>query len=68
MITSYAEGQHLKVNEPVVSWLFTDADADDVQAAYQAQASADQWKTVHSDSGEVAGLSAAYAMQALPDG
>jgi pectate lyase/fibronectin type 3 domain-containing protein len=68
VITSHSVGQLLNINEPKLTWTFTDSDYNDFQSAYQVQASSDDWITIAADSGEIADASSSYTMGVLPDG
>nr|WP_255570504.1 glycoside hydrolase family 9 protein [Cohnella sp. CFH 77786] len=67
-ITSYQDGQPIRLNRPLITWTYQDTDIADTQTAYQVQASNDNWATVGEDSGELAGADASYSMGTLEDG
>jgi immune inhibitor A len=68
--TAPADGAWLGVSKPTVNWSFSDPDAGDTQAGYQAQIDADSaFGSVDWDSGDTAGPNAyATAGSALAEG
>ncbi|QYR20257.1 hypothetical protein KZ483_20835 [Paenibacillus sp. sptzw28] len=66
-MTSYTDGQYLNVNTPTFTWSFSDADAGDVQRAYQVQGSIDNWQTTAIDTGQVLGTETSYKAPAMQD-